>query len=61
MAAAVFAVVDNLHPAGSDVAGVFGRWIIAERNALHRQLSMWQKLKQYINWERVHADLCESR
>jgi hypothetical protein len=60
MAVVVFAVVDKLNPAVSAVAGILAGWMIAERNALRSRLPMWQKLKQYIDWNRVHADLRDS-
>jgi hypothetical protein len=60
MAVVVLAVVDKLNPAVSGIAGIFAGWMIAERNALRSRLPMWQKLKQYIDWNRVQADLGES-
>ena len=31
--------------------------LIAERNALRSRLPMWNKLKHYIDWNRVQEDL----
>jgi hypothetical protein len=57
MAVVVFAVVNKLNPAVSGVAGICAGWMIAERNALRSRLPMWNRLKQYIDWNRVREDL----
>jgi len=57
MAVVVFAVVDQLNPAVSGVAGICAGRMIAERNALRSRLPMWNKLKHYIDWNRVQEDL----
>ena len=56
----VVAVAAKLHPAISGVAGMFAGWMIAERHALRGRIPLWQKLKRYIDWNRVQDDLDET-
>jgi hypothetical protein len=52
-----FAVAYGLHPALIAAAAAAVGWIIAERNALRSRISQWPIMRNYIDWQRVHADL----
>jgi hypothetical protein len=52
-----FAVAYGLHPGFIAVAAAAVGWIIAERNALRSRISQWPIMRNYIDWQRVQADL----
>jgi hypothetical protein len=47
----------GLHRAAIALLAAIGGWLIAESNALQTRMAQWPIFKQYINWERVAADL----
>jgi len=47
----------SLHPGFIAVAAAAVGWIIAERNAIRSRISQWPIMRNYIDWQRVHADL----
>jgi hypothetical protein len=52
-----FAIAYGLHPGFIAVAAAAVGWIIAERNALRLRMSQWPIMRNYIDWQRVQADL----
>src|SRR5450631_2456069 len=52
-----FAVAYGLHPGFIAVAAAAVGWIIAERSALRSRISQWPIMRNYIDWQRVQADL----
>jgi hypothetical protein len=51
------AIAYGLHPAFIAVSAAAVGWVIAERNALRSRISQWPIMRNYIDWQRVHADL----
>jgi hypothetical protein len=51
------AMAYGLHPGLIAVAAAGVGWIIAERNALRSRISQWPIMRNYIDWQRVQADL----
>jgi hypothetical protein len=51
------AIAYGLHPGFIAVAAAGVGWVIAERNALRSRLSQWPIMRNYIDWQRVRADL----
>ena len=51
------AVAYGLHPGFIAIASAAVGWIIAERNALRSRISQWPIMRNYIDWQRVRADL----
>jgi hypothetical protein len=51
------AIAYGLQPAFIAVPAAAVGWIIAERNALRSRISQWPIMRNYIDWQRVHADL----
>jgi hypothetical protein len=51
------AMAYGLHPGFIAVAAAAVGWVIAERNALRLRISQWPIMRNYIDWQRVQADL----
>jgi hypothetical protein len=51
------AMAHGLHPGFIAVAAVAVGWIVAERNALRLRILEWPIMRNYIDWQRVQADL----
>ena|ERR1700676_5398263 len=51
------AMAYGLHPGFIAVAAAALGWIIAERNALRLRISQWPIMRNYVDWQRVQADL----
>ena len=51
------AMAYGLHRGFIAVAAAAVGWIVAERNALRLRISQWPIMRNYIDWQRVQADL----
>jgi hypothetical protein len=51
------AIAYGFHPAFIAVPAAAVGWVIAERNALRSRISQWPIMRNYIDWQRVKADL----
>jgi hypothetical protein len=51
------AIAYAFHPTFIAVPAAAVGWVIAERNALRSRISQWPIMRNYIDWQRVKADL----
>jgi hypothetical protein len=55
----VVGVAIGINPIATAISAAITGWIVAETNALRNRISQWPIFQRYIDWKRVHEDLCD--
>jgi hypothetical protein len=57
----VVGVATGINPIATAISAAIMGWIVAETNALRNRSSQWPIFQRYIDWKRVHEDLCNKK